>query len=396
MPLSRRLFATLAISGIGTTAIPIPYPRYGTFVDYIRTTTDENLIRAQIAFYDDPSLYEYSPVYMGQWDPVNWTFATVYVDSGRVLAGEPTSNLTTVPEPISDPMLGYTLEVNGTVGELIKENTVVYSLNFSEFIDTDLLLENMENIEWWYGEENVRIPTASFVSQKLDLAYIFFPECICNYGMPCWRLRTLVAIVDFSNPSQEASISELQQGLHWDLLFDPPEVQSVYDSVQLSLLPNDPFAGNSPLYVFYDASGVNAVSSGSYYFPFHTILEAMVIDPSGNSTLNTAWEVYHNFSLVDMPNPYSEWEALVPHSYELREKAMTGEIKRRVVLETGEVESTLSPSSSPGEVESTLSPSSSPPSYTTADSTMFLSARWLLLNPTLIGLLLSQIVCCCF
>ena len=179
-------------------------------------------------------------------------------------------------------------------------------------------------------------------------------------------MRTKVAIIDLSNPSNEPSISELQKPLPdgmdpdslrgsiargsipWNLLFpDMIQIGGLYDDVQLALLPNDPFKGNFPLYVFYNKLSVNVISEGSYYFPFGSILDAMVTDPKGGtnsaSNNNTAWEIYHQYEFVEMEG--SSFSVIVPTGYELHEKPMWGDIKRRVVLDPIDVASTLNDTS---------------------------------------------------
>ena len=66
----------LITTGVVVKAVPAPSPRYGTFIDYVRTTKDPTRLQLQIAYYDDLKIYgdEFSPVYNGEWKPINWTY----------------------------------------------------------------------------------------------------------------------------------------------------------------------------------------------------------------------------------------------------------------------------------------------------------------------------------
>ena len=357
-------------------AVPIPSPRYGVFIDNIRTLQDNsNLLLATVAFYDDPSLYDehnISPVYTNrEWNPINWSYATIQVDTGQVtsvaekeesyiIIDDKEADLTPIPVPVMDPMAGYTLRVNGTIANLfLSKMEVAYSMDFSNYIDTEVVLRELVDA---LGSSNdagagggfLSYPTICFVSNKLNLAYILFPECVDMRGN-CRSYVTRVAIINTMKKKLSTntvlSLSE-ESGLrlYWDLFFYDNTMTiaySVYDDLQIVLLPNDPFAGNSPLYVYFHETGLQTISTGSYYFPFSNILHSVVLknrgedDDSHNnnnvSSSNTTivWVIRHKYTYVEMDNSY--WDAIVPYGYEIIEKDMTGTVLRQVVLNPNDI-----------------------------------------------------------
>ena len=384
--------------------IPIPSPRYGVFIDSIRTLQNNtNLLFATVAFYNDPSLYDernYSPVYNHQWNPIHWSYAMIHVDTGHVTKVKEEEeeskasiidevfDLTPIPIPVMDSMAGYALRVNGTVANLLLNNNikfdgekknskmnddeilsnngtsleVVYSINFSNYIDTEVVMRELEDAG---GGRSLlsNYPTICFVSSKLKLAYILYPECVDIRMNHCRRFVTRVAIIDTinkklstTNDDNVLSLSEESSGLRlpWDLLIYDDLVgksYTVYDDLQFVLLPNDPYSGNSPLYVYFHETGLQTISSGSYYFPFSNISQSIVYNNNNDdnnveavsswntTTPTTVWEIRHKYTFVELNNSY--WDAIVPYGYELIEKDMTGTVVRRVVLNPNDIQAVV-------------------------------------------------------
>ena len=96
----------------------------------------------------------------------------------------------------------------------------------------------------------------------------------------------------------------------------------VSDSFQICAMPADRSGGTFLLHAFYNEHGNNLFSSGSYYFPFHSmILDAISFDDSSggsDATLNTVYKIHHNYSLISIPEAKDSWDALVSDGYELK------------------------------------------------------------------------------
>lgn len=334
-------FLLVLIFIIAVEAIPVPIPRYGVFIDEIRTTKLTDILRAKIAYYDGTGTGAYGA------KSVFSKYATVDLSTGRVTENSlDLSDLVPIPEAANDSMFGYTLDTSNVANVTLIDplNTAVVSFDFSDILARAQKAEESSDLS--------NIPTVSFVTEKLRQAYIFYPDVELYFSS--YDINTRMIRIDLDTTLSESNtLSPDVFNYFWEFTFGFPNTDMlperlpsfiVYDQEQLVLLPNtDPFSGNGPKVSFLNGTGIQVISrTNSYYFPFSNVMESVNLHPSGDANLNTLFEIHHSFTVqkedldhLDLEIP--EWGVMIPETYEVVERAMTGQEVRRIILNKNDV-----------------------------------------------------------
>lgn len=214
--------------------IPPPIPRYGAFVDEVRTTRSNDVLRVKVAHYNGSGQGAYNA--KAQY----WRYATIDLSTGRVTADS--------LAPAVDPMAGYTLNVMDAANATFIDplSAVVVSLDFSDYLSRAQQAEVNSDIS--------ALPALSFVSEKLNQAFIFVPD-IEMRSSSGYDIVTVLVTVDLD--TTDTKFTRLQPDfLDWRIFpytdTRLPEM-TVFDQEQLVLLPDNPFGGNGPKIAFSKA-----------------------------------------------------------------------------------------------------------------------------------------------
>lgn len=282
----------------------------------------------------------------------NWTYATIHLSSGRVSPGIPDEKLGP-PRPVraADPMARYKLLVTSRANTTPVDplNVTIASLDLGAY---------WTRVQQSYAEfDLLALPVLSFVSEKLQRAYLFVPHI--DPTSTTVLDTTMMVSIDLSTTAAKSTLLP-RFFIPWDLYnwqYDQlhPHLP-VFDQEHLCLLPNDPFSNRGSKVAFFNITSAKVVTQTfSYYFPFSSVLDFMVFDASGESRLNRLYEIHQNHSIqkenvewFHLDNP--DWGVMIPEGYEIWERSMTGKLTCRFVLSKEDLTNLVligSPSASP-------------------------------------------------
>lgn len=161
-----------------------------------QTTVADDVLRANIKFYNGTGRGALGA------QAENWTYATIRLSSGQVTAGAPDEDLVPPPEPAADSMAGHRLIISegGNATLLDPLNMSVVFLDFSANLPPAQQDETNRNL--------LILPVLSFVSEKLNLAYIFVPDFEPASDGVSDNVLTMMVTIDLSTANVKLTESD--------------------------------------------------------------------------------------------------------------------------------------------------------------------------------------------
>ena len=239
------------------------------------------------------------------WGGVVVDSVTINIRTGEVAVIESYAGISVIPRPqrLVDSTGDFMIKQDGTTTSLVNTKTGEPVTSF-EYNDT-------------YAP-----PVSFFISKKLNRAYIF-------HGY-----RGAVKIIDLSSTNGE-TLSSFVAGAY----YRSPEIQNIYDEVQIAEFPGNGGLCLRAQYVFFNETDVIVIQSISdIETDSNVLLDALVYDGKDDTDTKRAYFLRHDVTTTRCDKPSYFRKVFTANSYSLVEMSIsTSQILSEIDLDVGQI-----------------------------------------------------------